>query len=137
MKRKIYYYDTDCGGVVYHANYLNYFEEARTEALENAGLSVNKLMEDGCYIVVSHQEIYYKFPAFYGDTIDIDAKAVEISPIRILYEYNITNQNGKLLTQGTTTLVCVNKQGAPTPWPPYVKEKVQIHPKTMNVRKTK
>jgi acyl-CoA thioester hydrolase len=136
-KRKVYYYDTDCGGVVYHANYLNFFEEARTEALANAGLTVKKFMEDGCYIVVSHQEISYKAPAFYGDILDIDAKAVEISPIRILYEDHITNQDGKLITQGTTTLVCVNKEGAPTPWPPYVKERIEIYPKTINVRRQK
>jgi len=64
MKRKIYYYDTDCGGVVYHANYLNFYEEARTEQLESTGLSIKRLIEDNCYIVVSHQEIFYKYPPF-------------------------------------------------------------------------
>jgi len=137
MKRKIYYYDTDCGGVVYHANYLNFYEEARTEALEAAGLSAKALMNEGFYIVVSHQEIYYKYPAFYGDILDVQAYAVEMSPVRMVYEYNITNQNGRLINQGATTLVCVNKEGAPTPWPDYMKEKVVIHPKILKVRKTK
>jgi acyl-CoA thioester hydrolase len=137
MKRRIYYYDTDCGGVVYHANYLNFYEEARTEELEAAGLSVKKLMQDGCYIVVSHQEIFYKYPAFYGDTINIEAKAVEISPVRLIYEYNILNQHGRLINQGTTTLVCVDKQGSPTPWPIYVKNAVKIQPKTIGVRRAK
>ena len=137
MKRKIYYYDTDCGGVVYHANYLNFYEEARTEELDKSGLSVKKFMDDGFYMVISHQEIFYKYPAFYGDTLDIEAKVVEITPIRLKHEYVIKNQNGKLINQGTTTLVCVNKQGVPTPWPVYMTEKVILHPKTINVRKQK
>jgi acyl-CoA thioester hydrolase len=137
MKRRIYYYDTDCGGVVYHANYLNYFEEARTEALEQAGLSVSRLMQDGCYIVVSHQEVFYKYPAFYGDTLNVEARAVEITPIRILYQYQITNQSGRVTTIGATTLVCVNKEGAPAPWPPYVKEKITLSPKILNARNPK
>lgn len=137
MKRKIYYYDTDCGGVVYHANYLNFYEEARTAALENAGLSVKKIMDDGLYMVISHQEIFYKYPAFYGDELEVEVKAVEMTPVRLTHEYNIRNQNGKLINQGTTTLVCVDKKGSPTPWPDYMKEKVVIHPKTINARKQK
>jgi len=137
MKRKIYYYDTDCGGVVYHANYLHFYEEARTEELDKAGLSVKEIMDDGLYMVISHQEIFYKYPAFYGDTLDIEVKAVEMTPIRLTHEYTITNQNGKLINRGATTLVCVNKKGIPTPWPKYMTEKVKLHPKTINVRKQK
>jgi acyl-CoA thioester hydrolase len=48
MEIKIYYEDTDCGGVVYYANYLKYFERARTEYLEARGLSVPALMKQGC-----------------------------------------------------------------------------------------
>jgi acyl-CoA thioester hydrolase len=135
MKRKIYYYDTDCGGVVYHANYLRFYEEARTAELEEAGLTVKQLMKDGCYIVVSHQEIFYKYPAFYGDELEVSAKAVELTPVRLIYEYHITKQDGRLINYGTTTLVSVDKQGAPAPWPPYVAQRVRLHPKTINVRK--
>ena len=137
MKRKIYYYDTDSGGVVYHANYLNFYEEARTDALEKTGLSVKQMMDDGLYMVISHQEIFYKYPAFYGDTLETEAKIVEMTPVRMIHEYNITNQDGRLINQGTTTLVCVDKKGVPTPWPKYMAEKVIIHPKTINARKQK
>ena len=137
MKRKVYYYDTDCGGVVYHANYLNFYEEARTEALEAAGLSAKQLIHDGCYMVISHQEVFYKYPAFYGDTLDVQAKVIELTPVRMVCEYNVTNQNGRRINLGTTTLVSVNKQGAPTPWPAYVHSKLTLQPGTINVRKTK
>lgn len=135
MKRKIYYYDTDCGGVVYHANYLNYFEEARTDELEKLGLSVEKLREDNCFFVVNHQEIFYKYPAYYGDILEIDAKVVEISPVRMVFEYNITNQNGKLTTQGTTSLVCIGKEGHAHAWPDYFKDKITVHPRVIKTRR--
>jgi len=109
MKKRIYYHDTDCGGVVYHGNYLKYLEETRTEYLENAGLSVKKLMDIGIYFVVRKQEMEYKRPAFYDDTLDISAKVTEYSPVRIRFVYEIRNQNGDFLSKGMTDLVSVGK----------------------------
>ncbi len=128
MKRNIYYYDTDCGGVVYHANYLRFFEEARTEELEKMGLTVKKLMEDNCYFVVNHQEIFYRAPAMYGDVIDVQAYPIEMSPVRLVYEYQIFNQDGKLLTEGTTSLACVGKEGRLGRWPQYFRDVVKLEP---------
>ncbi len=51
LKVKIYYEDTDCGGVVYYANYLKYFERARTELLESREIFLNKLMDEGIFFV--------------------------------------------------------------------------------------
>ncbi|MDR0953720.1 MAG: acyl-CoA thioesterase [Elusimicrobiota bacterium] len=137
MKRQIYYYDTDCGGVVYHANYLNFFEEARTEALSKVGLTVQKFKEEGCFIVVNHQEIFYKYPAFYGDVLDVQAKAVELTPIRVVFEYEVKNQNDRLLSYGSTSLVCVDANGRPKPWPKYVSEKIILHTKRENTKGAK
>lgn len=128
MKRNIYYYDTDCGGVVYHANYLRFFEEARTYELEKMGLSVKQLMQDNCYFVVNHQEIFYRAPAMYGDEIDVQAYPIEMSPVRLVYEYQIFNQDGKLLTEGTTSLACVNKEGRLGKWPQYFRDVVKLEP---------
>ncbi len=66
MEIRIYYEDTDCGGVVYYANYLKYFERARTDYLEQRGLSVAQLMKEGTVFMVVHAEINYKSPARYG-----------------------------------------------------------------------
>jgi acyl-CoA thioester hydrolase len=129
-KRKIYYYDTDCGGVVYHANYLNFFEEARTEELEKLGLTINELTELNCYFVVNHEEIFYKFPAKYADTLDISAKIVELTPVRMVFEYLITNQEGRVTTEGETSLVCVTKEGKIGSWPKELCDKIKIMPRT-------
>ena len=53
LKIRIYYEDTDCGGVVYYANYLRYVERARTEFLESRGVSLRALMDEGVYFVVA------------------------------------------------------------------------------------
>lgn len=115
MKKTIFYHDTDCGNVVYYANYLKYFEEARTLYMAQKGFSVPDLMKRGLYFVVARQEVEYKFPVRYGDEITVDTKVLEISDIKIVFENIITNQNGRLCTKGKTTLVCVNAQGMPTP----------------------
>ena len=115
MQKTIFYHDTDCGNVVYYANYLKYFEEARTLYMAEKGFSVPALMQCGKYFVVARQEVEYKYPVRYGDVITVDTKVLEISDIKIVFENVITNQNGRLCTKGKTTLVCVNAQGTPIP----------------------
>ena len=114
MQKTIFYHDTDCGNVVYYANYLKYFEEARTLYMQEKGYSIVQLMELGKYFVVARQEVEYKYPVRYGDVINVDTKVLEISDIKIIFENTITNQNGRLCTKGKTTLVCVDKTGVPT-----------------------
>ncbi len=115
MQKTIYYHDTDCGNVVYYANYLKYFEEARTNYMAQKGFSVPALMQRGKYFVVARQEVEYKYPVRYADVINVDTKIAEISDIKIVFENTITNQNARLCTKGKTTLVCVDKNGVPTP----------------------
>lgn len=115
MKKTIFYHDTDCGGVVYYGNYLKFFEEARTLYMAEKGFSVAELMKQGLFFVVARQEVEYKYPLQYADVIDVSTKVLEISDIKIVFENTITNQNGRLCTKGKTTLVCVNKNGSPTP----------------------
>ncbi len=114
MQKTIFYHDTDCGNVVYYANYLKYFEEARTLYMAEKGFSVPALMERGKFFVVARQEVEYKYPVRYGDQITVDTKVLEISDIKIVFENVITNQNGRLCTKGKTTLVCVDKNGMPS-----------------------
>ena len=115
MKKTIFYHDTDCGGVVYYGNYLKFFEEARTLYMQEKGFSILDLMKKGLFFVVARQEVEYKYPLQYADVIDVSTKILEVSDIKIVFENLITNQNGKLCTKGKTTLVCVNKDGMPTP----------------------
>ncbi|MDA8132792.1 MAG: thioesterase family protein [Elusimicrobia bacterium] len=109
MKRRIYYYDTDTSGAVYHANYLRFLEEARSELLERNGLSVKGLLDRGVGFAIRRQEMEYKAPTLYGDTLDIKAWIKEFSPYRIVFAYLLHNQDGRLIGKAETDLVCVGR----------------------------
>ncbi len=123
MKIKIYYHDTDCGGVVYYSNYLKYLEEARTEFFSDKGFSIKELADSGTMFVVARQEIDYKAPAVYGDTLEIKTKAAEMSAVKIVFENEIFNQEGKLITKARTILVCVDKNLKPKSIPEDIRRK--------------
>jgi len=113
MQVKIYYHHTDSGGVVYYARYLDFLEEARTEFLAQKGFSIKELADRGVMFVVARQEIDYKFPAVYGDTLTIDTRVAETSAVRINFENEIKNQDGRLIAKAKTVLVCVNSELKP------------------------
>ncbi len=124
MKKRIYYHDTDAGKVVYYANYLKYMEEARTEFLEERGILIGELARKGTLFVVAHQEIDYKFPAFYGDMLDVSSKITRLSNVKLEYEHQVMNQEGKLVCIGKAVLVCVDKFIRPTAIPVEIRSKL-------------
>jgi acyl-CoA thioester hydrolase len=125
MQIKIYYHDTDCGGVVYYANYLKYLEEARTEFLQQKGLSVKELAQKGVLFVVARQEIDYKMPAFYEDVLSIVARLVNIGGAKLEFEYDIKNQNDKVVCAAKTVMVCVDKDLKPRSIPDDIRARLK------------
>ncbi len=113
MKVRIYYHDTDCGGVVYYANYLKYMEEARAEFFEEKGLSLKELAENQTLFVVIRQEIDYKTPAFYGDILEINTTLANISRLKIDFFHEIKKQNGQIVCLAKTFMACVDKDIKP------------------------
>jgi acyl-CoA thioester hydrolase len=109
MQRRIYYYDTDCSGAVYHANYLKFLEEARSEYLEARGLTVKGLLDSGVGFALRRQEMEYKLPAMYGDTLTIETHVKEFTPYRIVFAYVVNNQAGRLVAKAETDLVCIGR----------------------------
>lgn len=108
-KRKIYYHDTDCGGIVYYGNYLKFLEEARTDVFDQMGLSVKDLAEkEDTLFVVARQEIDYKSPAAYGQVLDIKTWVEEIGRVKIWFGYEIRNEEGKVIIGAKTLMVCVD-----------------------------
>ncbi len=125
MRKKIYYHDTDCGGVVYYANYLKYLEEARTEFFAKKGISIKDMIRKGSFFVVGRTEIDYKAPAHYGDILEISAKIAEISKLKLVFDHEIKNQEGRLIVQAKTILVHVNKDLRPAPIPKELRKKIE------------
>ena len=124
MKKRIYYHDTDCGGVVYYANYLKYLEESRVEFLEGLGVGLKNLAEQGILFVVARQEIDYKFPAVYADVIEVTSRIDESSAVRLNFAHEIFNQDRRLLVKAKTVLVCVGSDLKPRQIPGEIKKKI-------------
>ena len=105
MKIRIYYEDTDAGGIVYHTNYIKYCERARSEAFFQAGLNFTK--ESG-YFVVSALEAKFIASAVLGDEIYVRSKVTELKKASIVVEqeiYKFDDKNAeKLLFKATITL---------------------------------
>ncbi|MEJ2696081.1 MAG: YbgC/FadM family acyl-CoA thioesterase [Candidatus Sulfobium sp.] len=111
---KIYYEDTDCGGVVYYANYLRYFERARTEFLESRGVSLKALMEEGFYFVVSEAALRYVAPGRYGDILAVGTSVDRAGPASIIFSHTARReQTGEDLVKATVKLGCVGSDMKP------------------------
>ena len=109
---RIYYEDTDCGGIVYYANYLKYFERARTQYLEERGLSVSELMKAGRVFVVVHAEVEYRSPARYGETLEIETIVSEMNPAAITFSHVVLERESRrVVVEGAARLAVTDGNG--------------------------
>lgn len=124
MKTLIYYHHTDCGGVVYYANYLKFMEEGRTEFFASKNAPVKQLAEKGIMFVVARQEVDYKLPAFYGDELEVMSQVGTLGAARIEFLHEIYNQNKQLIVKAKSVLVCVDKNLKPRAIPEDLRKKL-------------
>lgn len=114
MEFRIYYEDTDAGGVVYHARYLGFFERGRTEFFRDHGLSVHELHEEGSIFPVVRMEIDFRSPARLDDLVRVETRLVDIGRTSfVMHQRLVSVMDGRLLTEGRVTLVCVGKEMKP------------------------
>jgi acyl-CoA thioester hydrolase len=112
---RVYYADTDAGGVVYHSKYLDFCEKARTEFLRFKNIVQSKLFEeDGIGFVVKNAEIEYKKPAKLDDLLNIKTKIIENNGVVIKIEQEIFRENNESIFFMNIFLVCINKNYKPT-----------------------
>jgi len=117
---KVYYEDTDAGGVVYYANYLKYLERARTEALTSIGLSNLQVKEQfGALIIVKSCNIEYKKPAHLEDELSIRSFIKSISKASFFMNQFIT-KNQVSIVEAKVHLVFVNEKGKPIKVPDLI-----------------
>ncbi len=120
---KVYYEDTDSGGVVYYANYLKFLERARTEALFSIGYSNNKIQEDfNSLIIVKSCNIEYKKPAYLEDELTIRSFVKSITKTSFFMNQIIT-RNNEVIVEAQIHLVFVNKVGKPIKIPEQIYSK--------------
>tara|TARA_B100000965_G_C19401703_1_gene673545 strand:+ start:298 stop:690 length:393 start_codon:yes stop_codon:yes gene_type:complete len=124
FKMKIYYEDTDSGGVVYYANYLKFLERARTEMISSLGLSNRKLLEDyKILIIVKSCKIEYKKPLILEDLIVVKSKIKSMSKSSFVMK-QLIEKDGILASESEVVLVTVNLAGKPVKIPDVLIKKL-------------
>tara|TARA_B100001027_G_scaffold126179_1_gene87125 strand:+ start:1771 stop:2178 length:408 start_codon:yes stop_codon:yes gene_type:complete len=126
-KLKIYYEDTDAGGVVYYANYLKFLERARSEAIYELGFSNTGLKKEfGIIIIVKSCNIEYKKPAIFEDSLIIESQIKETTQTSFIMTQNIKREE-QLIASAEIRLVSVNLNGKPTKIPDKLKHKLSVY----------
>ena len=123
MFKKVYYHDTDCGGVVYYANYLKYLEEARTEYLSQKGIEIKEMAQKGGLFAVKCVNIDYKAPARYGDTLEVTSKITKIKNASLEFAQEV-KRNGQILVSTSTVLVYIDTNFQPQAMPVDIVKKL-------------
>lgn len=119
---KVRYAETDQMGIVYYANYLVWFEVARTEYLLSEGLDYRKLESEGYFMAVLDAYCKYKAPARYGENLVIETYPCEVKNSSLKFNYKIFRKHDMvLLTEGYTTHVLIGKDLRPRKMPDYLK----------------
>jgi len=121
----IFYEDTDCGGVVYYANYLKYFERARTLMMTDMGVDLAGWAKKNVTFTVYRAEVDYKGWAAYGDSLVIETKIADVKGSRLTFNYVATNKlTGDVTARGLTKMCCVNERMKPRRIPDEILEKI-------------
>lgn len=106
---QIMYADTDMMGVIYHGNYLKWFEVGRMQLIEDIGYDYVSMEREGYYAPVYNVDVTYRKALKYGDRASVRTWIEENTGIRTTYGYQVVNAAGEVCTEGTTTHIVVKK----------------------------
>jgi acyl-CoA thioester hydrolase len=118
---RVRYSETDQMSVVYHGNYVPYFEMGRVEWLRNKGISYKSLEQSGIALPIVSMTLNYKKPARYDDLLTVITKFKSQTTVKVEFDCEIINENGELLTTAYFLLVFVDiNSGKPVAPPQYI-----------------
>ena len=121
---RVRYAETDMMGIVYHANYLAWFEVGRTELLRSHGIAYRTLEDAGFRLPVLEVQARYHRPALYDDIVTIVSRMKEQPSVRLRIDYEVFASGEKLVT-GHTLHAFINREGAPVRPPAVFAEKMR------------
>lgn len=126
---RVYYEDTDSGGVVYYANYLRFMERARSEWLRSLGIEQDQLVErDGLVFVVRHVDLNYLKPARFNDALQVTVAVYECGRASLTFEQQVVREtDGEIveLCRGRVKIACVEAMTMrPRPIPKYIQTEI-------------
>ena len=117
---RVRYAETDRMGLLHHANYLVYFEQARTELLRAVGATYKDMEDRGYLLVLTKVEVRYRRPALYDDVLTVRTHVERITAVRIDHRYEVLRDN-QLVAEGSSTLACVDREGRPQALPDFLR----------------
>lgn len=107
---RVYYEDTDNGGVVYYANYLKFMERARTEWLRSLGYEQDRLAgEQGILFAVTSVRLDYLLPARFNDLLEVSARVTDPGKASITFEQEV-RRGDSVLCRGTIRIACIDSK---------------------------
>ena len=110
IRVRVRYCETDAMGYLHHANYINFFEMARTELFRAQGGSYRGMEERGYFFVVVHVECDYKVPSRFDDELTIRVRISRLTPAKLEHEYEVF-RDGRQVAKGRSVLACVDREG--------------------------
>ena len=116
LTKRIHYHDTDCGGVVYYANYLKYFEEGRAEYMRERGIDLKSWQAGGVQFAVRRAEVDYRYPARYGDLVSVESTVTGIKNASLTFSQKVMLAQ-RLCVEAVIVLVCVGRDFRPASIP--------------------
>ena len=112
VRERVRFVETDMMGVVHHSNYFHWFEAGRVEYLKQAGILLTELMANGIVFPITHVDCRYKSSAKFDDFILIETTLAEVSPVKMVFTYNVIKEvDGVLLATGSTQNVFTDNNG--------------------------
>lgn len=121
---RVYYEDTDMGGIVYHANYLRYIERARSDWVRNLGNDQNAMKDAGLVWVVRKIEAEYLNTAKFDDELQVETEVANLSGVRLTMNQLITRGDTEIF-RASVTAVCMTTEGKPTRLPAEIRALMQ------------
>jgi acyl-CoA thioester hydrolase len=124
---RVYYEDTDAGGIVYHANFLKFAERGRTEALRAGGYDHKRVMDEfGLLLVVKNIEIDYKAPSRLDDVLTVTTEGLATGNTSLTMNQTISRE-GMVLATLKVVIVAITPEGRPQRWPPQLRQIFSSH----------
>ncbi|MEX0302267.1 MAG: tol-pal system-associated acyl-CoA thioesterase [Leisingera sp.] len=117
---RVYYEDTDMGGIVYHANYLRFIERARSDWVRGIGVDQNAMREAGLIYVVRRIEADYLAPAKFDEELVVSTSLHNVTPARMVLIQEVSRA-GQPLFRAEVTIVCITTSGKPARLPAEIR----------------
>ncbi|MGS0676073.1 tol-pal system-associated acyl-CoA thioesterase [Shewanella sp. 0m-4] len=103
----VYYEDTDAGGVVYHSNYLKFFERARTEWLRAMGVKQTALLEDDIAFIVKRAALDFCKAARFEQNLIVETKVIQLKKVSMVFEQRLIDEQGEVYCEAEILVACI------------------------------